>query len=96
MTIYWTKKAKNRFLEITNYITSEFGSISSAKFKERTFDFLILLSEFPELGSLEVPNKNIYGFQLSKQTKLFYRINNNHISLLTFFHSRQDPKQKPK
>jgi hypothetical protein len=62
------------------------------KFRNRVFDFLILLDRFPELGTLEFPDKGIRGFQISKQTRIFYRINKNHISLLTFFDSRQDPK----
>ena len=96
MKIYWTKKSKQKFLDIKSYILSEFGLSSSEKFKERVFDFLEILSKFPELGSLEVPNKSIYGFQLSRQTRVFYRINKDHISLLIFFDSRQDPGKRPK
>lgn len=95
MKIFWTKRSKQRFLDINSYILSEFGTNSSKRFKSRIFDFLELLSKFPELASLEVPNKNIYGFQVSKQTRIFYRINKDHISLLTFFDSRQDPDKKP-
>jgi len=62
----------------------------------KVFDFLELLERFPELGTLEVAEKNIRRFQISKQTRIFYRINNDQISLLTFFDIRQDPEKKPR
>ena len=95
MRILWTKKSQSRFQEIKTYILTEYGELPSAKFRNKVFDFLELLERFPELGTLEVAEKNIRGFQISQQTRIFYRINKDHISLLTFFDSRQDPKKKP-
>ncbi len=94
MRILWTKKSQTRFQAINSHISDEFGEQSSIKFKNRVFDFLEILQRFPELGTLEVAEKNIRGFQISKQTRIFYRINQDHISLLTFFDSRQDPKKR--
>lgn len=96
MKIYWSKKSESRFLEIIDYLTGEFGQTVGKQFKSRTLDFLEILSKFPQIGTLEVPSKQIYGFQLSKQTRLYYRIKNNNILLLTFFDSRQNPDKKPK
>ena len=96
MRIFWTKRSKNRFQEISEYLKSEFGTKTCQRFKIRVWDLLELLSKFPELGSLEVPDKQIYGFQLSKQTRLFYRLKKDQIILLTFFDSRRDPEKKPK
>ncbi len=95
MKIFWTKRSKNRFDKINEYLNSEFGKDATERFRIKVFDFLELLSKFPELGSLEVPDKRIFGFQLSKQTRLFYRLKKDEIILLTFFDSRQDPKKKP-
>ncbi|MFT5864227.1 MAG: plasmid stabilization system protein ParE [Flavobacteriales bacterium] len=96
MRIYWTKKSESVFQEIYTYILTEFGEKSSNKFKDKVFDFLELLEKFPQLGTLEVPDKNIHGFKISKQTRIFYRINEDHVSLLTFFDTRQDSKKKHK
>jgi plasmid stabilization system protein ParE len=96
MRIFWTKRSQSRFQEIHTYISTEFGELPSAKFRNKVFDFLELLERFPELGTLEVAEKNIRGFQISKQTRIFYRINKDHISILTFFDSRQGPGKKPK
>ena len=95
MIISWTKKSKSRFLEIKSYLEAEFGKSIADQFQTRVLDFLVLLERFPQLGSLEVPDKEIYGFQLSKQTRLFYRIKGERIILLTFFDSRNDPKKRP-
>jgi len=96
MRICWTKRSLARFQEINTHISTEFGELPSKKFRSKVFDFLELLERFPELGTLEVAEKNIRGFQISKQTRIFYRINKDQISLLTFFDIRQDPEKKPR
>lgn len=96
MNVFWTRRSKTRFQEISEFITVKFGDQSSEKFRNKVFNFIELLERFPELGMMEVPEKNIRGFQVSKQTRIFYRINKDHISLLTFFDSRQNPNKKPK
>lgn len=95
MKVVWLKQSQTRFREIGMYISQQFGEQAASKFRTKVFDFLELLERFPELGSLEVEEKNIRGFQVSKEIRLFYRINKNHISLLTFFDSRQDPRKRP-
>ena len=61
---------------------------------EKTIDFFDLLKEFPEMGSIEFPEKQIRGFQLTKQTRILYRIKNKNIIVLAFFDVRQNPKKK--
>ena len=60
----------------------------------KLYDFLEILSEFPEIGSLQYPEKGIRGFALTKQVSIFYRIDNNEIVLLDFFDNRSNPKKK--
>jgi plasmid stabilization system protein ParE len=72
------------------------GRKSSRSFEQRTVDFLDLLEQFPEMGAVEVIEKQIRGFQLTKQTRVFYRIKGERIIILTFFGVRKDPNKKPK
>ena len=65
-------------------------------FEQKMVDFLDLLEDFPEIGVVEVIEKQIRGFQLTKQTRIFYRIKGERIIILTFFDVRQDPKKKPR
>lgn len=96
MRIVWTKKARKRFSEIFDYIQRKFGDTARQSFITKTKDFTRLLYEFPEIGTLEIPEKKLRGFQLSRQTRVFYRLKNDQIILLTFFDSRQDPRRRPR
>lgn len=96
MTLFWTKNAKNRFEKILDYIEKEFGHAARHDFRTRTKEFTVLLKEFPEIGSIEVREKKIRGFQISRQTRLFYKVKGNRIIILTFFDMRQDPKKRMK
>ncbi|HEX9649874.1 MAG TPA: type II toxin-antitoxin system RelE/ParE family toxin [Cyclobacteriaceae bacterium] len=93
MRLFWTKKARTRLAEILHYIEEEFGEAARQQFRSRTHEFTNLLKEFPEMGSLEIRDKKIRGFQITKQTRVFYRLKNDKITILTFFGSRQDPKK---
>lgn len=82
--------------EILDYIEREFGAKARQTFREKTQDFTRILIEFPEMGTLEIKEKNLRGFQLTKQTRVFYRVKKDSIVILTLFDSRQNPKKKPK
>jgi plasmid stabilization system protein ParE len=96
MRIVWTKKARKRFGEILDYIDLKFGDTARQSFITKTKDFTRLLYEFPEIGTVEIPDKKLRGFQLTKQTRVFYRLKNDQIILLTFFDSRQSPRRRPR
>ena len=71
------------------------GERVAEAFEQKMMDFLDLLADFPEIGVLEVIEKQIRGFQLTKHTRVFYRIKGKRIIILTFFDVRKDPKKKP-
>jgi plasmid stabilization system protein ParE len=96
MRVVWTKRAQKKLVGILEYIQQEFGNNAKQEFRSRVIDFTSLLPEFPELGTLDVKDKNLRGFQLTKQTRAYYRIKDERIIMLTFFDSRQDPKKKPR
>ena len=96
MKIIWTTKAQKRLSEILEYIQIEFGDHARESFRTQAKDFTRLLSEFPEIGTAEIKGKNLRGFQLTKQTRVFYRLKGERVIILTFFDSRQNPKKKPR
>ena len=96
MKVFLTQRAVNSYTAIKGYIVNEFGEKVADAFEQKIIDFFDLLESFPELGTLEVAEKQIRAFQLTKQTRVFYRIMNNKIVILTFFDVRQDPQKKPK
>lgn len=96
MTLTWTKNAKIRFEEILDYIEKEFGYAARHDFRTRTKEFTVLLKEFPEMGSIEVREKKIRGFQISRQTRVFYRVKGNRNYHTYFFRYQTRSKEKDK
>jgi plasmid stabilization system protein ParE len=74
MTIFLTKRAEKNYRLIKGYIKNEWGERVAEAFEHKTVDFLDLLEDFPEIGVVEVTEKQIRCFQLTKQTRVFYRI----------------------
>ncbi len=96
MRISLTKRAQRNYRSIKEYITNEWGERVAEAFEQKIIDFLDILEDFPEIGVIEIPEKKIHGFQLTKQTRVFYRIKEKRIIILTFFDVRQNPKKKPR
>jgi plasmid stabilization system protein ParE len=67
------QQADVKFDKIIKYLTDEWGENVTKAFVKRTFDFLDLLDDFPEIGSIENPDKQIRGFVLLKQLTVFYK-----------------------
>jgi plasmid stabilization system protein ParE len=94
LEIYWSKPATRRFDLILDYLEDEWGRHSVSLFVKKVYDFLDLLSMFPEIGSVENKELNIRGFVIVKQLTVFYQIRDDKIVLLNFYDNRQKPKLK--
>jgi plasmid stabilization system protein ParE len=92
--IIWTKRANHKFNSIIDYLEQEWGSNVTRNFVKRTYTIIDLISDMPELGPLENPEKMIRGFLLTKHNKLFYRVTQGEIILLNFFDNRSGIKRK--
>ena len=91
LKIKWSRFADKSFDHILEYMESEWGENVTRKFVRRTYEFTDILSEFPELGSIENSEKQIRGFVLVKQITVFYSVKNNLIIILNFYDNRQKP-----
>jgi len=96
MHVVVSKLAIKKYRAIKEYIVHKWGLSVAGNFEQKVKDFLPLLENFPEIGTMEFPNKQIRGFQLTKQTKVFYRIKGERIIILNFFDVRQSPGKKLK
>lgn len=94
MQISFTKRAQGHYHSILIYLLDEWGANTANVFEQKVLDFFAVLSEFPEMGSLEEPDKMIRGFQLTKQIRVLYRIKGKRIIVLAFFDVRQNPYKK--
>ncbi len=95
MKLILTKRSERNFNSIKEYIKNKFGDKAAEAFEQDVVDFLQLLTAFPKMGANQIQDKPIRALQLSKQTTVFYRLENQNIIILTFFDVRQNPKKKP-
>ena len=91
MNIKLTKRATQQFKSIQEYLEQHWGEKVLKSFNQKTIHFFDLLERYPEMGRIEVENKGIRGFLLTKHTRVFYRVKNNQIIVLAFFDVRQKP-----
>lgn len=94
LIIRWTTRADIKLDQLIIYLESEWGESVVKAFMRKFYDFLEILSEFPEIGSMQYPEKGIRGFAITKQVTIFYKIDSNHIILLDIFDNRSDSKKK--
>ena len=78
LNIRWTTRADIKLDQLIIYLESEWGESVVKAFMKRLYDFLEILSEFPEIGSMQYPEKGIRGFPvfeyLISKTNLFSRM----------------------
>lgn len=94
LKIKWSKYADQSFDRILGYLEVEWGETVTRAFVRRTYEFLDLLSKFPEIGSVENSEKQIRGFVLVQQITVFYIRKKDSIILLNFYDNRQKPLQR--
>ena len=94
LEIEWSKRADKSFDLIIDFLKAEWGDRVVKAFVKKTYDFLEILAEFPEIGSIQFQERGIRGFTLIKQVIVFYKIQGKSIILIDFFDTRQNPKKK--
>lgn len=94
LRIIWSHRAENNFDKIIKYLEDEWGEQACQNFIRKTFSFLEILGDYPQLGKLDFPQKDIRTFALNKQTSIIYIVNYKHILILNIFNNYQDPKKK--
>lgn len=96
MKISLTKRAERNYYSIKEYVIQEWGEQVAETLEQKIIAFLDLLEIFPEIGVLEISDKEIRSFQLTKHIRIFYRIKGQELIILAFFDVRQSPSKKPK
>jgi plasmid stabilization system protein ParE len=92
--IVWTKRANTKFNKIIDYLELEWGPNVTRNFVNKVYDIIDLISDQPDLGTLENPDKKIRGFLVTKHNRLFYRITEREIVLLNFFDTGSGYKRR--
>lgn len=71
LELKWSKKADKSFDAVIEYLKEDFGEITTGQFVRKVYEFLDLLVEFPEIGTMENKELSIRGFVIDKQITIF-------------------------
>ena len=71
MKISLTRRAERNYDSIKDHIKQEWGDKTAQEFVQKTDELFNLLKSYPAMGQIE--KDDIRGFQLSPQTRIFYR-----------------------
>jgi len=94
LTIFWTKRADKKFEKIIGYLQKEWNDLVAQNFVRKVYRFLDVVSEYPQIGTVENKEHKIRGFVVVKQITVFYREAKDKIVILDFFDNRQSPTRK--
>ncbi len=96
MTIFWTKRAFNNLKSLHSFLNEKWSEKTANNFSKKLGEFLITLKNNPEIGKIEVTDKGIRAFLLTRQNTIFYRIKKDKIIILQIFDNRMNPNKKIK
>lgn len=71
LKIEWTKRADNKFDTILAYLNRQWGERVTGNFVKKVYEFLDLLVEYPEIGTLEHKQKGVRGFTILEPQAFF-------------------------
>lgn len=91
--IVWTPASIETFEEIISYLERKWTEREIEKFIKKTEIVIHYISEKP-LMFRKTNKKNVREALVSEHNLLVYKIYPDHISLITFWDTRQHPKKK--
>ena len=94
LEICWSKRADKKFDKILEYLSEEWGERVTRNFVKKVYSFLEILSEYPEIGTIENEENGIRGFTVVKDINIFYKVTEERVVLLDLFDNRQNPEKK--
>jgi plasmid stabilization system protein ParE len=92
--IVWTKRASIKFNRVIQYLETKWGNAVTENFVKQTYSIIDLLAEQPALGTIEIQEKEIRAFLITKHNRIFYRYTSDELVILNFFDTRQHPDKK--
>ena len=95
MKVIWNKNADKTLQQTADYIMSEFGEKSMAKFLREVYHIADLLQFNPNMGRIEPLldgfSKTYRSFVVTQYNKMVYYIDGNRIIITAFWDMRREP-----
>jgi plasmid stabilization system protein ParE len=90
LQIFYTPRSKETLESVYNFINNKFGPNPANKFLLKAEQAVALIAEHPFMFKASAIDDNVRIAFISKQTSLFYRVNETSIHLLFFWDNRQE------
>jgi len=87
----FTKKV----LKLLTYLEKEWSQKVAADFLIKIDRRILLLTKQPYVGTPSNKIKDIRGLLITRHNKLYYRIKNDKVIILTMYDTRMNPKRNP-
>jgi plasmid stabilization system protein ParE len=81
-----------RVIELNIYLEKKWGLQVAKRFQAKLVKTIFILSGNPGIGSLS-KKKDVHKILVTKHNRLYYKISDNSIILLTLFDTRLNPKK---
>lgn len=88
-----TRKASIRLEELFIYLETEWSVKVKNDFVEKFEKAVFLIQRFPEIAPKTNILKNLHKYVVTKQTSIFYRVNNKSITIIALFDNRMNPEK---
>jgi plasmid stabilization system protein ParE len=91
LEIFYTPRSKETLTLTYNFILNKFGKAAAEKFLVKAEKTIILIADHPLMYKAASFDRSIKIGLITKQSSLFYRVNDTSIHLLFFWDNRQEP-----
>lgn len=91
--IHWTANALNELKYTLDYLEENFTKKEIKKLAAKIESTTSLISQNPFIFP-KSENHLVFKVVILKFNTLYYRINDNHVEILSFFSNRQHPKKR--
>ena len=90
--LVWSRTAKETYLDILLDIQETWGDDTAVEFAEKVESTLKSIQRMPYMfqASPSSPDKKIRRWVISKQTSLFYKVEEDRVDLITFHINRMN------
>jgi plasmid stabilization system protein ParE len=95
MEVIWSNKARKSFINVVEYILSEWTQKEVDKFVRITDSHTLLISAGILNGRPAGKRKNVFSDLLDKHNRLYYKKSSHSVFLLEFWDTRRNPSNNP-
>ena len=93
MQVRYSLRARYEEIELLEYIAQNFGQKKVKEVYHKIEKVLGQICDAPEMYPISKNRAGLRKCVFSKQTSIYYRINESHIEVVSFRSNRKDPKK---